>query len=364
MSNALVAQNNGDTAGFTTQEQLPCSWERELSKELAAYKTSVKGAYHPQRFCREQLSKAATEFYKRWKQSEKCFEKQHPETDEKSPFVWVSPSCSEIPSNELTASALEHLSDVDKLWYFLSDLGDLFIIKLASGPAHGAAVTKVTSRMNAYAEQYEQNGDAFDVVSDGILIMAGGGVATVGGRSGGRRARAAPDGVLQLTHPAHSNPPRMRSPLVIEVEIGNRGPKALMEQLDFYLQQPHSMYVLGIKIYKKQRTQGWANAAVAILWQRANAANAAHPVVGVWNFGTMALPGTAVTAFCRQTGGLGQPIRADFQYPPNNHTVTIPDDNLVQGAHYPNNGAPVQAAGNDLTIDLDVVLRKARRFMF
>ena len=137
-------------------------------------------------------------------------------TEKSSPFVLVSRGCSAIPPDDWTQSALEEHLDtaavVDKLWYFLSDEGDLFIIKLAasSGPAHGAAVAKVTGRMGTYAEQYDQHGDAFDVISDGILHMSDAGmvVANVGGGRRDAGGRAAPDGVLQLaTHPAQGNPP-------------------------------------------------------------------------------------------------------------------------------------------------------------
>lgn len=48
----------------------------------------------------------------------------------------LSPSCSDIPCEDVTYSAPEHLGVVDKLRDFLSDQGDLFIIKLVSGLAH------------------------------------------------------------------------------------------------------------------------------------------------------------------------------------------------------------------------------------
>ena len=126
--------------------------------------------------------------------------------------------------------------------------------------------------MNNFSRQYTNGGDrAFVTMSDGKLRLAGGGVA-------------APDAVFQRTHPAPAFPPRLRSPLVVELEVRNRngGPKALMLQLDMYLQQPHSMYVLGIKIYKKQRLlTGNPFPAVAILWRKAQIAGHNHTVDGV-----------------------------------------------------------------------------------
>ena len=80
-SEILVAKaNDSDTSGFETQGQVPpCSWEQELSKEMESYNDTAA----------KEDGRAATEFYKRWKESEERYEKGLPETgdDEKSPFL-------------------------------------------------------------------------------------------------------------------------------------------------------------------------------------------------------------------------------------------------------------------------------------
>ncbi|CAB9503837.1 expressed unknown protein [Seminavis robusta] len=203
--------------------------------------------------------------------------------------------------------------------------------------------------------QYTNGGErAFVILGDGKLHLAGGGVT-------------APDSVLQRTNPAPANPPRLRSPLVVELEVGNCGPKALMLQLDMYLQQPHSMYVLGIKIYKKQPLlAGNPFPAVAILWRKAQIAGHNHTVEGVWNFGSADLNSRFVQAFCTApaSANLDAPADTAFQHnpasnPANNNVITVDATFLVQGVHYPT-GVAVQA-GPDLTIDLANVFYAANR---
>ncbi|CAB9514310.1 hypothetical protein SEMRO_646_G180680.1 [Seminavis robusta] len=349
---APIAVNNGMSTP---------AWERELSLEISKYKSpTTEGtmAYKPGPFNRDQLQKAAKELCSRWEAEESRYEANKVEASksleaEESQFVLVSRGCTKIPPDDLTQSALNGLA-YDKLWYYLSEEGDLFIIKLASGLVYGVGVSEVVTDMNIFARQYTNGGRrAFLTSTDGKLRLAGGGVA-------------APDAVLHRTNPAPANPPRLRSPLVVELEVGKRGPKALMLQLDMYLQQPHSMYVLGIKIFKKQcLLAGNPFPAVAILWRKAQIAGHNHTVVGVWNFGSADLHRRSVQAFCTAPASaiLDAPADTAFQHnpasnPANNNVITVDATFLVQGVHYPT-GDAVQA-GPDLTIDLANVFYASR----
>jgi hypothetical protein len=359
---AAAAGNINNEGRFDTT-----GWEKELSLEISRYEGQEDNlTYKPGPLDDRQLRKAAQEFHRRWEKEESRAQRleagEHLEEVEEDPlFVLVSRSCSKIPSDGMTRSALQNL-EFDKLWYYLSD-GDLFITKLASGPRHGAVVSKVVFGLETFAEQYVVgNDDPFSTNSDGKFTVIGG--------------RKAPDAVLQRTYPLQPPgvPERLRAPFVVEVEVGHRGPKALMLQLEQYLQVPLSAYVLGIKIYKKQRhLPNDAFAAVAILWHKPPipAAGGPPPAIvleGVWNFGTADLHRSAKRAFCglgpgADAGGLPLPVMGNFQYPAPNTVINVPAASLVtnQRVLYSDNLTPVPAGPTDLTINLAGVLRAAAK---
>jgi len=204
------------------------SFEQELSSEIASYNQSAtkKGTYQPGSLSRRQLARAASEFYKRWKESEECFERGYPEP-QVSPFVLVSRGCSDFPSGDMEESAIEHLEGVvDRLWYYLSDKGDLFITKLNVDLAYGVVVGLVVTNVGAYAHQCDRSEDgAFDIIMNGGFGLSGGEEARVGEHRGGRSVRSsriAPSCVLQLSYSPILS---MRAPLVVEIEVGSRSPK-------------------------------------------------------------------------------------------------------------------------------------------
>jgi hypothetical protein len=312
-------------------------WIRAVRAELTCYtrQEDNQQPYKPGPLTKEQLRKAAEE-YKRRNDSE---------DNEDVPWVLVSQDCDDIPAREFEMDALQS-TQVLKLWYVLTEAKDLLIVKAASDDAHGKAVTLLVRDVGRFADQYlSGTTDVFDVDSDGKCVVIG--------------SRVAPDVVLQRAFPSQPVPPPLRAPLVIELEVGNRGPKALMEQLSSYLAQPDADYVLGIKIYGRVGPPVPAPgkrpfAAIALLWRRGAApVGASAQLVRVWSFGTCALAKLSVAAFCQARGTLQRVRKNQIVHPLGSSIITIPAAHLLRGA-VDENGIAVQVLnnGNDLEIDL------------
>lgn len=255
----------------------------------------------------------------------------------------VSRNVSKSPSLEFEREALAG-TGIAKLWYALTKEKDLLIIKISSGDTHSKSVARLILDLGAFSDQYD---GIFDVDSDGDHVLISG-------------TTIAPDTLLQRSYPNQPpTNPQLRSPLVVELEIGNRGPKGLMEQLGTYLQQPESDYALGIKIYKRSGpavTNGKRPfAALAALWRRANIpAGQPAQFVGVWSFGTGALHRNSASAFTTTRGNLA-PI-PEISHPSPSDNIVIPATQLIQGAvDIHGDPVPLLVGGNDLVVRLDKI---------
>jgi len=354
----VAASENVGTSAPAIDSMNTLTFQQELALEISKYE-SQEGVltYKPGPLDDRQLRQAALEFKKRWEKEESRWEKEEESLEaDDCPFVLVSRNCSEIPSDGLTRHALQCL-EIDTLWYYLTEDGDLFITELASGLRHGACVASVIGDFSIFARQYAGgNGAPFSVNGDGIFVVVGG--------------RKAPDAVLQRRYPFQQPPMVLRSPFVVELEVGNRGPKALMLQLEQYLQLPHSAYVLGIKIYRKRRhLPNHPFAAVAILWHQPPPPVGGGPppginLVNVWNFGTADLHTGSKRAFCGlgpgvPAVGLPLPVMGNFQYPAPNTIINVPSATLVTNQNILDSNGGLVPAGPNLTIDLAAVVLEA-----
>lgn len=313
-------------------------YTRAVQSELLRYanETSSRECYKPSTttLSQTQLRAAALEFLKRCDEGE----------DVCGLLVSRNLSVRESPSRQFEMEALAGTRIV-KLWYAMTKANDLVIIKISSGDAHSRSVVRLISDLVAFSDQY---GGIFDVDSDGDHVLLSGTII-------------APDSFLQRIYPeqppAVNTNPQLRAPLVVELEIGNRGPKALMEQLSVYLQQPESDYALGIKIYNRMGPPVPAGrrpfAAIAALWRRGNAALVGQQVqfVGVWSFGTGALHPNSVRAFATARENLA-PI-PQIVHPAPSLNIIIPGADLIQGAvDIHGSNVPLLPNGNDLVVHL------------
>jgi hypothetical protein len=351
----VSASENVGTSAPVIDSMNTLTFQQVLALEISKYECQ-EGVltYKPGPLDDRQLRQAALEFQKRWEKEESRLEKEEESLEaDDCPFVLVSRNCSKIPSDGLTRHALQRL-EIGMLWYYLTEDGDLFITKMSSGPCHGACVSAVIGYLFIFALQYAD--EPFTVLTDGELVVVGG--------------RKAPDAVLLRRYPLQQASVVLRSPFVVEVEVGNRGPKALMLQLEQYLQLPHSAYVLGIKIYKKRRhLPNHPFAAVAILWHRPPLPVGGGPppginLVNVWNFGTADLHSSSKRAFCGLgpgvlAVGLPLPVMGNFQYPAPNTIINVPSATLVTNQNVLDSNGVLIPDGPDLTIDLAWVVRAA-----
>lgn len=316
-------------------------WDAAVKSELKRYAETEDGvAYRPGPMNEDQLLKAAQEFVKR------CDETEDSET---VPWVLVSRNCKDMPSRRFELAALQS-SDIRKLWYVLTKNKDLLIIKASSDDVHSKCVASLVGDFQIFSRQYgARRHQIFDVDSDGKNSLFFG-------------VTIAPDAVLQRRNPPQPAPPQLRAPLVAELEYGNRGPKALMEQLSTYLTQPDSDYVLGIKIYKRTGPPVPVGKrpfpAIALLWRRGGAAVGQQAqLVDVWSFGTCPLNTKSKTAFCKRRGTLEQIRMNQIVHPAPTDMIVVPAAHLVQGA-VDMNGNPVATLpnGRNLEIDLERIL--------
>ena len=128
---------------------------------------------------------------------------------------------------------------ITKLWYALTEEGDLLITKFACDIVHGDAIAPLVSSCFVFASQYGMEDPIFTAGSDGTRVL----ISIV---------KVAADGVIQCSFPPQGRPQQLRASLVIELEYEHRGPKKLMEQLSECLLQPVADFVLGIKVYKRR----------------------------------------------------------------------------------------------------------------
>lgn len=153
--------------------------------------------------------------------------------------------------------------------------------------------------------------------------------------------------------------PLLTSPLIVELEHKHQGPKALLQIVSSYFLQTPTEYCVGIKIYDRTGpVVAGADrpfAAIACLWRRHTTNHNKAQVAGVWSFGSQELSPQSKSAFKMKRGILDQ-IPTAMLHPAPQRQIIIPAARLVQNSvDQTGNQVPVLPAGNDLTIDLDVL---------
>lgn len=203
------------------------------------------------------------------------------------PFVLVArnilqasiPSPYEIPSDfEVSVSGTK--ISVHKI-VLVHYGGDLYIVKIESGPTHAQAVTELMGQIHPYKSARR---DIFDFASNGIYEMpgTGGQQATFGGNR--KNVSYAPDCGILSTYPFQQGTALLRGVFIAEVEVFNRdGAAALVSRMSEYAKIPQNKYLLAMKIYK-DRGKHVHHSAIAVLWKR-NGNAAAYNVQEIMNFG-------------------------------------------------------------------------------
>ncbi|CAB9523588.1 expressed unknown protein [Seminavis robusta] len=261
-----------------------CDFDVLLLVEKSCYENDdgtrkeLRGQYVPGKADSRQLKKASKEFCRRALEGLGSI----------PPFVLVArnipeasiPSPYEIPSDfEVSVSGTK--ISVHKI-VLVHYGGDLYIVKIASGPTHAQAVTEIIGQIHPYKAARR---DIFDFASDGIYEMpgTGGHQATFGGNR--KNFGYAPDYGILSTYPFQQGIALLRGVFIAEAEVFNRDAAALVSRMSEYAKIPQNKYLLAMKIYK-DRVQHVHHSAIAVLWKR-NRNSAAYDVQEIMNFGLL-----------------------------------------------------------------------------
>ena len=339
-----IDNSNGDLLLVGLRSLWSAAVEAELNRysRLKRIQPEINQNYNPKSMCAEQLRLGALEALRR------CQEEME-DTNELT-YVLVARKCKKVPSPDMEVHALQGTT-ITKLWYALTEEGDLLITKFACGPEHGDAVALVVTSCGNFANQFGRGDPIFRAGTDGTRVLISG-------------TKVAADGVIQRSFPRQVNPQQLRASLVIELEYEHRGPKALMERLSEYLLQPVADFVLGIKVYKRSGPPPAAGAtrpfaAIALLWRRGfnNPPGTQAAFIQAWSFGTCQLPSQSVNAFRTQHGTLQQVPAGAFIHPSPHTAATdtvriLLADLLVGVVDQNGNPVPAPVPGQDFVHDL------------
>lgn len=343
-----ASSNRGEAGSFCSDNDQDDVYTRAVQSELLRYanetttSSSSRRSYKPSTgtttttLSQTQLRAAVLEFWKRCDKGEDV-----------GGLLVVARNLSvgKSPSRQFEIKAPAG-TGIAKLWYAMTKANDLVIRKISLGDAHSKSVVRLIGDLVAFSDQY--GGILFDVDSDGDHVLLSG-------------TTVAPDAYLQRIYPeqppaVNTNPPP-RAPLVVELEIGNRGPQGFDGTAEPLL----AATGIGLRT-RNQNLQSngtprhrWKRpfAAIAALWRRRNAALGQQVQFrGVWLFGTRALDPNSVCAFTTAHGNLA-PI-PQIEHPAPCLNIIIPGADLIQGAVdiYHGTNVPLLPNGNDLVVHL------------
>lgn len=191
----------------------------------------------------------------------------------RSPFVKVAGNIESIPHPHKQPSHFDVnvgavVLSVRRIVFFLHD-GDLFIVKIASGPTHAQAVTDFIMQANDYAKERE---DTFIFTSYINFQMP----------DSRRGTGFAPDFGIISEFPDQGGIALLRGVFIAEVEVFHRDASALIARMSKYATIPQNKYLCGIKIYKGQKDKVHRG-AIGVVWKRLNRTR--YVVDRIMNFG-------------------------------------------------------------------------------